>query len=142
MSIFRLILNFLQVWSALYDVISKSLWLTNNPYVTLSQSRSSKKFHKFIKNKCRTRKSNNKISRNPRDVTVFQAKLFRLKKQQGYRGDMGKIHVTRQLFEDSGRHGDLIEKTKRPFLDKVNGSMCTKFQVCIVFRLARRRDTN
>ena len=63
--------------------------------------------------------------------------------KQGNRGDMRKIHVTRQFFEASGRHGDLIEKTKKkPFLDEVNGNMCAKFQVCIVFRLARRRDTN
>ena len=55
---------------------------------------------------------------------------------------MRKIHATRQFFEASGRHGDLIEKTKNPFLDKVNGSMCAKFQVCIVFRSARRRDTH
>ena len=34
------------------------------------------------------------------------------------------------------------KKTKNPFLDKVNGSMCAKFQVCIVFRLARRRETH
>ena len=47
------------------------------------------------------------------------------------------------VFEASGRHGDLIEKAKNKnlFLDKVNESMCAKFQVCIVFRLARRRDT-
>ena len=55
---------------------------------------------------------------------------------------MRKIHVTRQFFETSGRHGDLIKKTKNPFFDKVNGSMCAKFQVCIVFHLATRRDTN
>ena len=55
---------------------------------------------------------------------------------------MRKIHVTRQFFEASGSHGDLIEKTKIPFLDKVNGSMCAKFQVCIVVSVARRRDTN
>ena len=55
---------------------------------------------------------------------------------------MRKIHVTRQFFKGSGRHGDLIEKTKNPFLDKVNGSMCAKFQVCIVVSVARRRDTN
>ena len=61
---------------------------------------------------------------------------------QGNRGDMRKIHVKRQFFVASGRHGDFFEKTKNLFLDKVNGSMCTKFQVCIVFRLARRRDTN
>ena len=63
-------------------------------------------------------------------------------KEQGNRGDMRKIHVTRQFFKASGRHGDLIEKTKNPFLDKVNGSMCAKFQVCKVFRLTRRRDTH
>ena len=34
------------------------------------------------------------------------------------------------------------KKKKKTFLDKVNGSMCAKFQVCIIFRLARRRDTN
>ena len=50
--------------------------------------------------------------------------------------------MTRQFPEASGRHGDLIEKPQNPFLDKVNGSMCAKFQVCNVFRLARRRDTN
>ena len=55
---------------------------------------------------------------------------------------MRKIHVTRQFFKGSGRHGHLIEKTKNPFLDKVNGSMCAKFQVCIVVSVARRRDTN
>ena len=60
--------------------------------------------------------------------------------KQGNRGDVRKIHVTRQFFEASGRHGDLIEKTKKSFLDKVNGSMWAKFQVCIVFRLARRSD--
>ena len=49
---------------------------------------------------------------------------------------MRKTHVTLQVFEASGRHGDLFEKTKNTFLDKVNGSMCAKFQVCIVFRLA------
>ena len=55
---------------------------------------------------------------------------------------MREINLTRQIFEASSHHGDLIEKTKNPFLDKVNGSMCTKFRVCYVFRLARRRDTN
>ena len=56
------------------------------------------------------------------------------------REDMRKIHVTRQFFEASGH---FFEKTKKKtFLDKVNGSMCAKFQVCIVFRLASRLDTN
>ena len=55
-------------------------------------------------------------------------------------GDMGKIHVKRQFFEDSGPQGHFFEKTK--FLGKVYGSMCTKFKVCIGFRLARRRATN
>ena len=55
---------------------------------------------------------------------------------------MRKIHVTRQFFEACGRHGDFFEKTKNRFLDKVNGSMCAKFRVCSVFRLARRRDAH
>ena len=46
---------------------------------------------------------------------------------------MRKIHVTRQFFEASGRHGDFFERPKNPFSDKVNGSMCAKFLVCIVF---------
>ena len=62
--------------------------------------------------------------------------------KQCNRGDMRKIHVTRQFFGASGRHGDFFKKTKNVFLDKVYESMCTKFQVCIVFRLTRRRDTN
>ena len=68
-----------------------------------------------------------------------EKKLF---KTRNNRGDMRKIHVTRQFFEASSCHGDFIEKTKNLFLDKVNGSMCAKYQVCIVFRLARRGDTN
>ena len=55
---------------------------------------------------------------------------------------MREIHVTRQCFEASGRHGKLIEKTKKKYFDKVNGSMCAEFQVCIAFRLSRGRDTN
>ena len=31
---------------------------------------------------------------------------------------MRKIHVTRQFFKASGRHGDFFEKTKNSFLDK------------------------
>ena len=54
---------------------------------------------------------------------------------------MRKIHMTRQFFEASGPQGHFFEKTKNLFLDKVFGSICIKFQVCIVFRLARRRDT-
>ena len=55
---------------------------------------------------------------------------------------MQKIHVMRQFFEFSGRHGNFFEKTKNLFLDKVNGCMCVKFQVCIIFRFVRRRDTH
>ena len=69
---------------------------------------------------------------------IFQMKV----KKQSNGGYMRKIHVTGQFFETSGRHGDLIEKTKNSFLDKVNGSMCAKFQVCIIVGVARRRDTN
>ena len=52
------------------------------------------------------------------------------------------IHAMRQLFEDSSPPGHFLEKRKKKtFFDMVNGSVCTKFKVCIVFRLARRRDT-
>ena len=54
--------------------------------------------------------------------------------KQGNRGDMRKIHVTRQFFEASGPQGHFFEKTKKPFLDEVYGSMCTKCQVCLSFR--------
>ena len=54
---------------------------------------------------------------------------------------MRKIHVARQFFEASSRHGDLIEKTKNSFLDKVNRSKCAKFQVCIVVSVGRRHNT-
>ena len=72
-----------------------------------------------------------------------QSEKIKLSIKQGNRKDMRKIHVTRQFFEASGSHGDFMEKTKKnQFLDKVNGSMCAIFQVCIVFRLTRRRDTH
>ena len=41
------------------------------------------------------------------------------KNKQGDRGDKRKIHVKRQFFEASRRHGDFFEKTYNPFLDKV-----------------------
>ena len=41
-------------------------------------------------------------------------------KIQGNRGDMRKIHVTWQFFEASGRHGDLIEKTKFLYLPELD----------------------
>ena len=59
---------------------------------------------------------------------------FDYKCKQGNRGDMRKIPVTWQFFEARGRH--------EVFLDLVIGIMYAKFQVCIIFRLARRRDTN
>ena len=65
--------------------------------------------------------------------------VHEIKLKQANRGDMRKIHVTRQFFEASGPQGLFL---KNAFLDKVYGSMCTKFQFCIVFRLARRRDTH
>ena len=68
--------------------------------------------------------------------------LMKLYLKQGNRGDMRKIHVTRQFFEASGRHESFFDKIKNTFLDEVNASMCAKYQVCIVFRLARRRDRN
>ena len=55
-----------------------------------------------------------------------------------------EIPVSRQFFEISGRHGDFFRKKKQKnsFLDKVNRSMCVKFQVCIVVSVARKHDTN
>ena len=41
--------------------------------------------------------------------------INKIKNQQGNRGDMRKIHVTRQFSEASSRHGDLIKKkNKKP----------------------------
>ena len=73
---------------------------------------------------------------------MFYFKKSGNKEFEGNRGDMRKIHVTQQFFEASGRNKDFFEKTNNSFLDKVNGGMCAKFQVCTVFRLARRRDSN
>ena len=77
----------------------------------------------------------------PLHSTNIYQKLLKLNETSN-RGNMRKIHVTRQFFEASGRHRDFFEKTKNVFLHKVYESMCTKFQVCVVFRLARRRVTN
>ena len=55
---------------------------------------------------------------------------------QDNRGDMLKIHVT-AVFRGYRSSGIFFEKTKNRFLDMVQGSVCTKFQVCIVFRLVR-----
>ena len=71
---------------------------------------------------------------------MYTYTFYKTKKIPGNRGDMQKIHVTMHLIEASSRHGDFFEKTNNPFLDKVYESMCTQFQVCVVFRLARRRD--
>ena len=51
----------------------------------------------------------------------------------------GKIPVTRQFFKARGPQGHFFEKTKTRF--QILSSMCPKFQVCIVFRLARRSRT-
>ena len=61
--------------------------------------------------------------------------------KQGNRGYMRKIHVTRDFLEASGPQGHFFEKTKITFLDMVLERVCTKFQVCIVFCLARRSRT-
>ena len=47
---------------------------------------------------------------------------------------MRKIHVTRQFLRHAAVTVIFSKKQKKPFLDKVNGSMWAKFQVCIVFR--------
>ena len=66
------------------------------------------------------------LTENSYKLPIFQAKYTQ---KQGNRGNMGKIHVTRQFFEASGSPGVFFEKQKNSFLDKVNGSMCAKFQV-------------
>ena len=43
----------------------------------------------------------------------------------------------RQFLEASDRQGLFFEKTKHSFIDMLLGSVCTKFQVSIVFRLVR-----
>ena len=73
---------------------------------------------------------------------MFYFKKSGNKEFEGNRGDMRKIHVTWQYFEASAPQGNFFEKTKKPFSCKVNESMRVKFQVCIVLRLARRRDTH
>ena len=54
---------------------------------------------------------------------------------------MRKIHMTRQFFDASGRHGDLIEKTKNPFLDKVNGSREYVCQISGLYRFSFGQET-
>ena len=50
-------------------------------------------------------------------------------------------YVTRQLLEPSGTQGACFKKTNNAFLDMVYGSVCTKFQVYIVYCLAGRSRT-
>ena len=54
--------------------------------------------------------------------------------QQSNQRDMRKIPVIWQFFEANSPQGHFCDKTKKKFLDIVLGSVCTKFQVCIVFR--------
>ena len=52
-----------------------------------------------------------------------------------------KIHVTRQFFEASSLRV-IFSKKQKTFLDTFHGSMCTEFQVCIVFRFVTDRQTS
>ena len=67
----------------------------------------------FLK-KTKTRQSW-RYAENPRDTAVFRG-----------------LRPSREFFRQDKKH----------VLDEVNASMCVKHQVCIVFRLARRRDRN
>ena len=49
--------------------------------------------------------------------------------------------MTRQFFEASCPQGHFFETTKKPMIRYGLGDVCTKFQVCIVFSLAGRHDT-
>ena len=65
--------------------------------------------------------------------------------KQCNRGDMRKIHVTRQFFGASGRHGDFFKKTKNLFLSDHEGRQPPKTAVsrgfsayilnCLVFSI-------
>ena len=64
--------------------------------------------------------------------------MYQLITKKGHQGGMRKIHVTWKFFYTSGSQGHFFEKTKNYLLDKVKESVCTKFQVCIIFSLVRR----
>ena len=53
----------------------------------------------------------------PRHCSDEEENLYQVVKNKkinkANRGDMRKIHLTRQFFEASGRHGDFLEKIKK-----------------------------
>ena len=55
---------------------------------------------------------------------------------------MRKIHMTRQFLEASGPQGNFFEKPKKVFLDMVWRSVCTKFQICIIFLFSQMYTQN
>ena len=55
-------------------------------------------------------------------------------RKQGNRGDLRKIHVTRQFFEASGRYGDFFEKNKKTLFKYV----C---QISGLYRFSFGQDT-
>ena len=54
----------------------------------------------------------------------------------------GVIHMARQFFETTDSYHGHFKKTKKMFLVMPYRSVCTKYQVSIVFRLVRGRETN
>ena len=70
--------------------------------------------------------------------TVFKIVQIKQKKKQDHRCDM------RQFLQARGPLGKFFRKItkKRQVLNMVFESVCTNFQVCIVFRLVMGRNTD
>ena len=60
--------------------------------------------------------------------------IKKISRKSTWYGNFSRLAALRVIFSKKNK--------KNTFLDKVYGNMCTKFQVCIVFSLARRRDKN
>ena len=81
----------------------------------------------------------------------FQIKNENIKKYQSIEINRYCNKAIEEICVKSTWHGSfsrlaalrgIFRKNKKTLLDKVNGSICAKFQVCIVVSVAGRRDTN
>ena len=64
---------------------------------------------------------------------IFNKMIEEICRKSMWHGSFLRLAALRVIF---------FKKTKKLFLEKVYGSMCTKFEVCIVFRLSRRLDAH
>ena len=80
------------------------------------------------------------VSKIPNKPFLIESNLFLSIFQQNQK--QLKTKHARRYAEN--RRDTEVFRGQRPsgFLDEVYGSICTEFQVCIVFLLAGRRDTN